>query len=184
MFIDQAKVPLRELDFRPILEKANSQSTASTTQTSSSFLDIIFGQRRRCSWDTGTRIFERFSRDSQIKSEYVTPVYRLPAGWIGQGNPFTLKSRMLELVLPDSFCYLPKRRDSYTQRGFIERRLSSIELPALWEEHIWKDAAFGLHIRRSYASTQRDPLSEFDLCQQFVDDYLSSLQLNFRTTSE
>ncbi|MES2353860.1 MAG: hypothetical protein V4568_05515 [Pseudomonadota bacterium] len=189
MFIDQARVPLRELDFRPILENDSAQKATSNAQAPGSFLASImekfqFKHRRRRSWDTGTRIFERFGNDPQIKSEYVTAVYRLPSGWIDEGNPFTLKSRMLELVLPDSLCYLPKHGDSYSQRGFIERGLSAMDLPTLWEEHIWKDAAFGLHIRRSFASNKRDPLSEFDLCERFVDDYLSSPQLNFHTTRD
>ena len=169
MCIDTEVVPVEELDFAPILsDERGSPSIGAASSWSQVLKRIRLEDRSRESWDTGTRIFNRFGGNTKVRAECVLPVYQVKRDWLGQGNLPSMKSRLLELILPDDRCYLPKRRWSYTSKGFAERGWPIPELPAFWEQHIWREEPFSLHLRRSFASARRDSIAEFDTCRGFL----------------
>jgi len=171
MFIDRAAVRLDDLDFRPILsdDAAASPAGAADGRLSRLMRRARFEHRRRKPWDTGARIFNRYGRDPAFRSECVVPVYKIRRDWLGNTNPLSAKNRGLEWLLPDEKCYLPKRRDSYTSKGFAERGWNIPDPPPLWEQHLWRETPFGLHIRRSFGSDARDSAGELDACRRVID---------------
>lgn len=160
MFIDRKFVRLEDVDFSPILDRSLPAWAAR----------IPLMHRLRQSWDTGTRVYERFSRQPSVQSECVTPVYRPGEDVPGASDEIrNLKQRAVEFFLPDALCYRPKRRGAYTGVGFLERKLISAPLPRLWEESIWKNAPFGLHVRGSFGSKGRNADDELDLLKKFLE---------------
>lgn len=178
MFIDKARVPLHEIDFRPALNEDKDTVTGPRTNDA---MSLLFSGLRRLSLmkhrlrrprDTGSRIFERFGSDPRIKVECVTPVFRAPWEELSPRTVTQIKCRLVESVLPDRLCYIPKRLSSYTRNGFRERNWISAELPNRWEEHIWNNLPFGMHLRKSYSSGTRDQEAEFSLCRNVLSDYI------------
>ena len=154
MFVDLDVIPRETLDFQPRLDLVDAPVKRAGP------LDLIgvFARRKRIPWDTGVRVFEQFGGHNDIASECVKPVYRE-----GLNNAGSLSTRLLERILPDTYCYFPKRRDSYLRTGFHEAGLAPAPLPNLWEETYWQDQPFGLHVRRSYGATSRDDERERSL---------------------
>jgi len=171
MFIDRTRVSLAAVDFRPL--QADDRPIQSLVHERPSLLSRItrrlhLDERKRKPWDTGTRIYQRFGADPTIQTECLVPVYRIRQDWLGPNDPLSLKNRLLETVLPDDRCYLPKRTNSYTTSGFAERGFAIPELPPMWEQLFWQNKPFGLHIRRSFASANRDPVRELDTCRHVI----------------
>lgn len=173
MFIDRSRIPMDALDFRPV-DDDESESHAPRAAVDERWATIVrklrFEHRRRRPWDTGTRIFNRFGRDPAVRSECLLPYYRPREHGLGNDDPLSLKNRLLELVLPDDRCYVPKRKTSFTTRGFAERELSALALPIMWEQQFWRDAPFGLHIRGSFGSAARDSAHELEVCKRAIAD--------------
>jgi hypothetical protein len=179
MFVDTSLIRIEHLDFRPLLgDDSNSHSANDRGFASTLWKTICFERRRRGPWDTGTRVFNRFAGNPNIRAECVVPVYRVRKDWLGQGNPLRLTNRLLELILPDEKCYLPKRRESYTQKTFSDRGWNIPELPALWEQHVWKEQPFGLHIGRSFSGGTRDEAAELAKCRSTVAVLCPSISKN------
>ncbi|MGE5027695.1 MAG: glycosyltransferase family 2 protein [Betaproteobacteria bacterium] len=158
MFIDRKFVRLEDIDFCPILDRGQPGRAAGR---------IPLMHRFRQSWDTGTRVYERFAHRPSVLTECITPVYR-PEEEFAAGSR-NWRRRAVEFFLPDALCYLPKRRGAYTGVGFHERKLIPAPLPRLWEESIWRDAPFGLHVRGSFDSKSRNADDELGLLSQTLD---------------
>jgi len=159
MFVDRAKVNLRDVDFSPW--PTNETALAARINSSSWLLRtwarITLQHRVRESGDTGTRVYLRYASDPQTKSECLVPVFRVPHDYPGGRLP-SLRSRLIERVLPDSLCYVPKRRGYFTHRGFREAGWTSF--PADWEEFMWRGEPFGFHVRRNNKKLERDEETE------------------------
>lgn len=172
MFVDLSKVDAAALDFRPRLELIDPPPRRDLAEHIPPLR-----QRRRVPWDTGVRVFERFGRDPRCRAECVTTVFRrsldLPAGPV---------SRFIEALLPDGFCYVPKDRSSWSEAGFRERGWCTEQLPSLWEETIWQDRPFGLHMRRSYAAGSREAADESSLLPRVLAQ-LESVSAPVRETA-
>jgi len=160
MFVDLARVTRERLDFRPCLDRMNASVPARRKWYD--FLPIL-AKRRRVSWDTGTRIYEDLIKDASIKSEYVIQTFR-------HNTDYPLKTRLMQALLPDEYCYLPKDRSSYTLSGFFERGHISRPIPELWEETFWHDAPFGLHLRGYYNKDLRDKVTEMELLAKVLSE--------------
>jgi hypothetical protein len=174
MFVDRSRIPLNTLDFRPIHDDASDPRQSADVPVVSRWAAIgrrlRFEHRRRRPWDTGARIFNRFGTDSSVRSECLVPYYQVRQNLLGKNDGLALKSRVLDFILPDDRSYVPKRRGSYTRRGFADRGLSVVPMPAIWEQQFWRDAPFGLHIRGSFGSAVRDPSQELELCKRALDE--------------
>lgn len=174
MFIDLEQVPATTLDFRPILEADEYYEQQGIL---SRWAKKLFKYRWRQPWDTGARIYNRFSR-TRLKYECPLPVFRLPDDWLGEIAPLQkIKSRVLEHFLPDRMCYLPKLRTSYTEIDFARRGYNIPVLPRLWEQFVWHDHPFGLHVRGSFSAAKRDQDSEYQLLEGVVESIVDTVML-------
>lgn len=98
--------------------------------------------------DTSYAIFRRYGSDPSRRREYVQAVFD-PAHDPYLAAMLPLRTNTLfERLLPDRLCYVPKRRDAYTPVGFHARGFPDCAGYG-WEEYIWKNAPFGIHIRGS-----------------------------------
>lgn len=95
------------------------------------------------SLDTGITVYDQFRSRSDLRSECVVPVLTAESVRAQHQSPDQL---LLERVLPDRFCILPKRAGYFT-----DQRFASLGLPDTHglrcEEYWWQDAPFGLHLR-------------------------------------
>lgn len=171
MFIDLEQVPVETLDFRPILDAGAYYGQGGIL---SRWANKLFKYRWRQPWDTGTRIYHAFSWTS-LKYECPLPVFRFPEDCLGNGAPLKLKSRVLEHLLPDRMCYLPKRRGSYTEIDFARRGYNIPALPPLWEQFVWHDHPFGLHVRGSFSAIKRDKDAEYHLLEGVIESIVNTV---------
>jgi hypothetical protein len=169
-FVDLDKIGIGALDFRPgCADDATPSDRIPVARPSAvaRWLGIDALRHRRKDYrDTGTRMYLRYRSDPRIRYECAIPVYRLPDDYQGSGNPLGWRSRLIESLLPDSLCYLPKRKDSYQSEGFLgDRRGTASEF---WEEFMWQGAPFGFHVRRNARKRERNAAAEFDALAQTV----------------
>ena len=159
-FIDLSKMNLRDLDFRPGSGKVSTFSARRDTSSwfARTWARITLRHRQRVSADSGTRMFLRYASDPNVKSECLVPVYRVPQDLPG-GVPLPLRSRLIERILPDSLCYVPKRRGYFTGRGFRESGFWD-SMPEDWEEFLWRNEPFGFHVRRNNKKQVRSEEAE------------------------
>ncbi len=168
MFIDLAQVPVERLDFRPACADRSEGGAARRNGWLAGIgRALTLSGRRKDYRDTGTRVYRAFARHPTLQHECATPVYRLPEEFPGTANPLSPRARLFESLLPDSLCYLPKRKDSYTRTGF--REATGVRLPAHWEEFMWGAAPFGFHVRRNAAKDGRDENAELALLEQALE---------------
>ena len=143
LFVDLDKVDIRDLDFKP-----GNRHGSGINLKSRSAIDS--------DQDTGYRIFRRYINNSFHKHECTVPVFkpgeafRRGSDYIGQikGVEFfgSHMNKLIEKVLPDRFCYIPKRKKYYSETGF--RELGYFDACSQgWEEFLWQEKPFGFHLR-------------------------------------
>jgi hypothetical protein len=91
--------------------------------------------------DTGIRVYRTYRGRS--RAECVQPVV-LPT--VLTGKLYPAKQRVLERVLPDRYCVLPKRRGSLTDRGFAAHGFRDTAALGC-EEYMWQGEPFAIHLR-------------------------------------
>jgi|GEM_PF-4210214 len=161
---DSRRIPVNTLDFTPLLDHLawREKPVARAIR----FIPMVGYRLIARSWDTGSRIHERYSRDPRYTWEVTVPVY--------SPNPrySSRKNRLIEALLPDALCLEPKHTSYYTDRTFVDRGWIKSPLPDQWESFAWNERPFGIHVRRSYASHSRNDAEE--------SSHLSSLLAQLR----
>ena len=178
MFVDLEKVPKETLDFSPQMELTAGKEIGQIIRVEkdrdikkktlrkkikrfipqgvAAFLAKIMRtlsirQRRTVigtGRDTSYRIYVRYGSDKRFKRDYVTVVFDpYHESYLGQRVLLPL-NRIVETLLPDSLCYVPKQRNAYYTTGFKERGFKDLREFG-WEEYLWHDLPFGTHIRGS-----------------------------------
>ena len=176
LFVDLERVAREELDFRPTWPDSPGVDIEWPYQESDfrpsfqrfwfSLLDTCGMRRRRANYcDSGSRLYRKFSHHPQHKYEAVQPVVRL-----GERTPRSLKSRLFEFLLPEEYCYRPKRKGYFADRGLRERGLLC-DAPPNWEEFMWGERPFGFHVRRNFRKEDRSEMQEVALLTQLVDSW-------------
>ena len=171
-FVDLSKIGIDALDFRPGCVDEPTKLPAARTAVPgrgaiARLLNMALLQHRRKDYrDTGTRMFLRYAHDPRYRYECAIPVYKLPNEYPGSGNPLGWRSRFIEALLPDSLCYLPKRKNSYVSEGFLDKREGTAS--EFWEEFMWRGAPFGFHVRRNARKGERNVVTELDALEQTV----------------
>ncbi|WP_131111368.1 hypothetical protein [Sulfuricystis thermophila] len=131
----------------------------------------VLGYRiSRRSWDTGTRVWRRYSILSN-KYEVVTPIYHPDPSFL------TLKNRLIESLLPDWMCLLPKRTGYFDETSFEKRGWVNEQIPNNWEAFMWKDQPFGLHVRRSFAHHMRSEADELSKLPIILKSIITKVKL-------
>lgn len=165
MFIDTGQVNQNDLDFRPYLENHDIYKRIG-------FLESM-GQayRYRRPWDTGTRVYEKFYK-SNLRSECVFPVFAIPKEHSLTGIARYYKNRLIERVLPEQYCFFPKKAESYISKGYKEMGFMDHEIPGVWDEFYWGSKPFALHVRGSFSAESRQAIEEFDLLKSTLTELI------------
>ncbi|MDP3770374.1 MAG: glycosyltransferase [Candidatus Sungbacteria bacterium] len=98
--------------------------------------------------DTSYRIFAHYGHDPTYRREYVRTVFDPDTDVSLVGRLWMPLNRLIERLLPDRLCYVPKRKDSYTDTAFKDLGYADLGANG-WEEYMWQGAPFGTHIRGS-----------------------------------
>ena len=175
MVVDLEKVPVETLNFFPEIEcKATGQviRTEKDRETKKKLLRkkikrffpnatvsfiakimrtlsirqrrLIIGMGR----DTSYRIYKQYGADKKFRRAFVTVVFDPSHDAYFQGRVWFPLNRIIEVLLPDHLCYVPKNRASYSSMGFKERGFTDLKGFG-WEEYLWQEKPFGTHIRGS-----------------------------------
>lgn len=116
--------------------------------------------RRRFYTDTGGRIFKRYARDPAFALSYETidPVYD-PSRYRKQ---FRWTTNIIEKLLPDELCYLPKHYRNTRAMAFLHKWVAE-PIPDDWQEFIWNGLPFGFHMQKTHHSSTRPRLEELKM---------------------
>jgi hypothetical protein len=159
LFVDLARVPLDALDFTP-----GERPDAPAEPRAVAWIDGLLRRRGMAqrtrpgrSRDTGIRVYSRYRGDPAAPSECVTPVMTLRDLRRPLRDPNQV---LLEKVLPDRWCLLPRRPGAFTDRTF-----ASLGRPDAHgrgcEEYLWRGEPFALHLRGGDQALRED-LGELD----------------------
>lgn len=143
LFIDTSRVDLSTLRWEPGV--TDVPSAAGSERLWAFVLRTLRSDWRlgvEGSTDTGISVYSRF-RDGDLRAECVVPVLGPDEIRTRNRKPGQL---LLELLLPDRYCFLPRRPGYFTDRPFV-----SVGLPdtaALrCEEYWWGSLPFAVHLR-------------------------------------
>ena len=178
---DTARFPLAEIDFRPDYPDGNDdpqwpygwRKDAEYFVTSP--LAKLLGKipllraRKRFYTDTGSRFYKKYVSNDLLRFELATPVFDYGAALA----KFSKLGALLETVLPDELCYLPKRYRKSRIPPFLEK-LSSQPVPIDWEEFSWDGRPFAFHVRGNRQRAERDRAKEIALVKELLESALPS----------
>ncbi|MCB1676217.1 MAG: hypothetical protein KDI01_08000 [Halioglobus sp.] len=169
---DTNKIPVAELDFRPIIpnapvdkfavEPSLSRDILARTRLLKYLLHTPLRSRVRFHTDTGGRLYYGLAGSNKYRFECLTPVYptdndfRTTATW---------RAKLAEAILPDLLCFSPKRKATFRRKGFEEDGLLRAVSPH-WDQFYWNDKPFGFHVRRNAGKQCRDAVSELSALRQ------------------
>jgi hypothetical protein len=143
MFVDLARVPLRDLCFVPDVWKLPTALTYRARRALAGIPKIgyLFRWLLTEQWLTnGWRIKQRFGAGDRVKFECVQPVWDP-----GEAIPPGSLKRMIHSLTPGSVSPVPKREGYCSPRGF--REMGAPDIAGLgWEEFVWRDRPFAFHV--------------------------------------
>lgn len=157
VFIDLDRIPLDTLDFRPPTDENAPSPTG--------LVDRFLSGRRGYPTDSGTLFYWRYFQNPLAECECAVPVFH-PKKHLPEFGA-TLKGRISHRVLPDRFCYVPKRKGAYTEVGFEESGFN-VSLDPNWEQFMWKNRPFGFHVRRNWNKKARTEQDEIEALQRLM----------------
>lgn len=169
MFVDTERFPVSDLDWTPGTADERIER-ASATGALRRMLQAVLPEdtsRRRlmggASVDTGLEVYLRHQA-GEIPTETVQPVMLPTYLRSAFKHP---RERALEVLLPDTYCYLPKRPGYMTDRGFATYGFVDTASMGI-EEYVWRDEPFALHLRGGPPSLRSDSGALVDLLEQFA----------------
>lgn len=152
--IDLKKVGRENVDFNPYYHEDKGLSTADKAERK--VVKTVLGAERLkigVSKDTSYRTYKNFAGNSRLRNEIIKPVFN-PAGDLMEQGMDTAPSyagsfwnRMLEKILPEKYCFIPKDKNSYEIKSFKEFGVFDAGGEG-WEEYLWKSRPFGFHLRQ------------------------------------
>lgn len=198
-FIDTKNIPMSSLNFMPRCDFSRDKkhvvpqvSRHSTELTISKFVRRLgrmilgspdkynyhynpFSPRERGmiegSLDTVTYILREYRDHPNIRSECLQSVFK-PSVDGGRGGVINSLNRVTEAFLPDSLCFIPKRKNYFTTRGFKDRGYFDVQgIDKWWEESVWKDEPFGFHLRQHRSATDRTPDADLAYVKKAVASF-------------
>ena len=111
------------------------------------------------SLDTGYRIYRQYCQDSQLRHKCAIPVFRPDSDFVGPKHALSRLNRMVERLLPDRLCFIPKQSTYYTPVSFQDLGYFDMR-PEQWEEFMWQGIPFGFHLRSYPYRNKRDKAIE------------------------
>lgn len=153
LFVDLDKVPKNALNFLPQYEEMLKPSfwTKITGRIRKAAFRFLSEDRRQIgqSYDSGYAIFKRYKDDKKIKVECPKPVFKPELDLKEYPIALARYNRVMEKFLPDRLCFVPKKKDYYTNKSFSAGGYFDAAGMG-WEEFIWQGKPFGFHMRGSY----------------------------------
>lgn len=172
LFIDLEKIPLKTLDFTPqFLTPRFDWITPLKPYFPERLIRFFKDLRARrsigFSRDTAYPLYQKYY-GSDIRYECVTPVFK-------SSHPHSAFDKILKVVVPDRWQFIPKKKGYFTDRGFGERGYFSA-LAYGGDEFIWREKPFGLHVRRFKKSDiPLTPDQEIKVLEQALNDFVARL---------
>ncbi|MEK7503324.1 MAG: hypothetical protein AAB556_02690 [Patescibacteria group bacterium] len=154
LFVDfeklkEAGFSAEDLDFTPLeYGDAPQKPPAKRFGKFSRILNIFnFKERRMIGQEkhTAHRLFEKFSGNRNIKFEVIPAVFKPQRESYPAINLIYALNKFFEFFLPDKLCYIPKDKSYYSAKRF--KKLGFDAWGKGWEEYVWGDQPFGLHVR-------------------------------------
>jgi hypothetical protein len=110
--------------------------------------------------DTGYRLIEEFKKQPALKYETAIPVFA-PEIEGFEPNAVTRMqySSIVQSLMPDERCYVPKKAGAISRTGFMERGLPDFR-GLRWEEFIWQNSPLAFHVR---GELHRQPWGQIDI---------------------
>lgn len=151
IFIDSDRINLKELDFSPAYENAlapRSYLGAINKRIRKIAMAFPFGERLKIekSRDTGYKISKFFSKPEIF--ELAEPVFK-------PKQPISF----FDKILPDRFSYVPKKPGYYSEKSFSELGSSNVSSFG-WEEYLWGNAPFAVHLNANRDRERRNIIDE------------------------
>jgi hypothetical protein len=108
--------------------------------------------------DTGYEMLLEFERRPELKSGVAIPVHEPSKGFSPASVSWMQENWLVNALLPERWCYLPKTPGSFTRTGFKEAGLPDVRT-LNWEEFMWTGRPFAFHVR---GEQHRQVVGRFD----------------------
>lgn len=118
--------------------------------------------RRHYYTDTGGRLYKKYVDDPALRYEILDPVFDR----IENIKSLSALGRLVESVLPDELCYVPKHYRDDSEPFLIGKDLPDV--PPYWEQFRWQGQPFCFHVRRNASAGDRNPEAEAELVATVV----------------
>ncbi len=123
-----------------------------------SVLNFKYRKKIGLSRDTSYPVFEKFHNKPNINYGCLTSVFKPKQDFRNRALASTL-NRAIEMFLPDSSCYIPKKHNYYTTTSFFDLGYYNAR-ENKFEEFMWRNLPFAFHLRgaRSKKQSTQDKL--------------------------
>jgi len=152
MAMDLSRMDKSTLDFNPNYIRADFLHRVAKK---------IIGRRANINTrrDTGSKIFEQYHKTRA--SECIQPV-------------FTGKMSSLDKILPDSFSFIPHKKDYFVTEGFLKYGLPDFRNLYKWEEYFYRGRPYAFHMQGS--KEKKDMARESAIVKEFIEKIVSNLR--------
>lgn len=121
-------------------------------------------RRRQFYTDTGSRLYKKYVLSKNLAIEIGTPIFDRSRALAN----LSTRGRLLERLLPDELCYIPKGYPADGVGPFLST-YSSNAIPRNWEEFSWRNAPLGFHVRGNLERATRDSRIEISLVEETLE---------------
>ncbi|MBI1975603.1 MAG: hypothetical protein HYS59_01220 [Candidatus Vogelbacteria bacterium] len=145
--IDLLRVPVSEINFLPGNIKELPVNKKIPALARALITDRQYIGKSR---DSGFRMYQKFFNRTDTRRDSFKPVFRPWKDWDPLKNILWMPNALIEFFLPERLCFLPKRRSEYSRKSFNEYGARGVA-DDKFEEYVWKDAPFAIHLRGTKA---------------------------------
>jgi hypothetical protein len=155
LMVDTARVDVASFDWTPGSGEAPPRAGTSDRV----WRALLSGESNRhrlrveSSTDTGSSVYRRYRSEQAVRSECVVPVLTVGHLRVRDRHP---RQILLEKLLPDRYCAIPRRDDYFTDAGFAAHGLPDMSAMGC-EEYMWRGDPFALHLRGGPPELRGDP---------------------------
>lgn len=181
---DREKIPVEDIDFMPgdmkMLERGYAMRDRRGFWKIGEAAKLLYSRLIRMrsligtSRDSGYRLVEKFSRRPDILCECFQPFFRPWRDRDAVDNKLWVLNAMIEFFLPERLCFVPKRKASYSVKGFRDCGYPDAARHG-FEEYFWAGRPFAFHQRGTRAGYSRGSghkdtfAAHFDQIRQLLD---------------
>lgn len=184
--VDREKIPVEDIDFMPgdmeMLERGYSMRDRRGLWKIAEAARLLYSRLIRMrsligtSRDSGYRLAQKFSARRDIRCECFQPFFRPRRDRDALDNKLWLLNTVIEFFLPERLCFVPKRKASYSVKGFRDCGYPDAARHG-FEEYFWAGNPFAFHQRGTRAGYSRGSGHEdtftmhLDQIRALLDEY-------------